>query len=185
MDESITSEDNNDWSLQIDKSFTAEGITIVAVTAFNLLNRTFFNNELSTPAFVVGSYKRKGIDICGAYLRPGTHPTLRGHVIFVGTDGTLSLVEHDCWDTWQMAVVDTVLHEMVHYYNYINGVVDCDENGVHNEGFRDAAMTHGLDCRYREETGWAATGISVPGWLTIEEELTESEIDALNLREDM
>ena len=72
-----------------------------------------------------------------------------------------------------MAIVDTVLHEMVHYYNSISGVVDCDENGVHNKKFRDAAMAHGLDCRYREETGWAVTAISVPGWLTIEEQLTE------------
>lgn len=164
------------------ESLTLQDTTIATVAAFGLLNRAFFNNELPVPTFETGVYVQSdGTYLCGVYLRPNEHPDYPNHTILVSPVGALSLVAQGVCETWQIAIVDTLLHEMVHYYDSINGVVDTDENGYHNEAFRDAATRHGLDCEHREESGWAATGISLLGWLTIDDEITDNEADTLDL----
>lgn len=117
---------------------------------FEVLNSKYFNGELKKPIITVapdntkhGSYgwctnyeawkdSEEGyfeINICAEYLtRPFTE------------------------------VAGTMLHEMVHLYNTINGVKDCSRGGTyHNKKFKDAAETHGLNVEESAKYGWSIT----------------------------
>lgn len=60
-----------------------------------------------------------------------------------------------------MEVAGTLLHEMVHFYNFLNNVKDCNSNGnYHNKHFRDAAVKHGLIVEKDATRGWALTSPS-------------------------
>ena len=98
---------------------------------FDLLNDAFFENALSRPTITIQSTPK-------AYghfsLREDTWVSKLGgtHEINIGA-GTLSRpIEQIC---------ATLLHEMVHYHNYINGIQDCSRGGTyHNRRFRDSAQ---------------------------------------------
>ena len=102
---------------------------------FDLLNEEFFECELSRPTITIQSTPK-------AYghfsLREDTWISKVGgtHEINSGA-GTLSRPIEE--------VAATLLHEMVHYFNYVNGIQDCSRgNTYHNRKFRDAAEAHGL-----------------------------------------
>ena len=103
---------------------------------FDLLNEAFFESSLSRPTITIQSAPK-------AYghfsLRDDTWISKNGasHEINIGA-GTLARPIED--------VAATLLHEMVHYYNYVNGIQDCSRgNTYHNRRFRDCAMAHGLN----------------------------------------
>lgn len=55
-------------------------------------------------------------------------------------------------------VVATMLHEMTHLFNMMNGVQDCSRGGTyHNKKFRDEAAKHMLAIDYHEKYGWTVT----------------------------
>lgn len=115
---------------------------------FDLLNDRFFEDELSRPTITIQSTPR-------AYghftTRSDTWISASGesHEINIGA-GTLSRPIED--------VVATLLHEMVHYYNYVNGVQDCSRGGTyHNKRFRDAAAARGLKVEHDAKYGWTLT----------------------------
>ena len=52
----------------------------------------------------------------------------------------------------------TLLHEMVHYYNYIHEVKDCSRgNTYHNRRFKDAAEARDLHVEHSDKYGWSHT----------------------------
>lgn len=115
---------------------------------FDLLNAEFFENALSRPTITIQSTPK-------AYghfsLREDTWiSTLGGtHEINIGA-GTLSRPIEE--------VAATLLHEMVHYYNYQLGIQDCSRgNTYHNRRFKEAAESHGLLVRHHEKYGWTIT----------------------------
>ena len=115
---------------------------------FDLLNETYFESTLSRPTITIQSTPK-------AYghfsLREDTWISKLGatHEINIGA-GTLARPIEE--------VTATLLHEMVHYYNYINGVQDCSRgNTYHNRRFRDAAMARGLQVEHHEKYGWSIT----------------------------
>ena len=115
---------------------------------FDLLNEEFFENALSRPTITIQSTPK-------AYghfsLREDTWVSKLGgtHEINIGA-GTLSRPIED--------IVATLLHEMVHYYNYINGIQDCSRgNTYHNKRFKAAAEARGLIVDYSERYGWSHT----------------------------
>ena len=118
---------------------------------YNLLNDEFFESVLSKPTITIQSTPK-------AYghftMREDTWVSKIGntHEINIGA-GTLArpIVE----------VVSTMLHEMVHYYNYVTGVRDCSRNNsYHNKRFRDAAESRGLVVNRSKTYGWAHTSPS-------------------------
>ena len=118
---------------------------------FDLLNAEYFENTLSRPTITIQSTPK-------AYghfsLRDDTWISKLGgtHEINIGA-GTLSRNIED--------VVATLLHEMVHYYNYVNGVQDCSRgNTYHNKRFKEAAEAHGLCVEHSEKYGWSHTSPS-------------------------
>lgn len=115
---------------------------------FDLLNAEYFENALSRPTITIQSTPR-------AYghfsLREDTWVSKLGgtHEINIGA-GTLSRPIEE--------VAATLLHEMVHYFNYQNGVQDCSRgNTYHNKRFKAAAEAHGLNVEHSDKYGWSHT----------------------------
>ena len=102
---------------------------------FDLLNAEFFEGALSRPTITIQSTPK-------AYghfsLREDTWISKNGasHEINLGA-GTLARPIEE--------VVATLLHEMVHYWNFVNGIQDCSRGGTyHNKKFKESAEAHGL-----------------------------------------
>ena len=115
---------------------------------FDLLNTEFFESALSRPTITIQSTPK-------AYghfsLREDTWISKIGgtHEINIGA-GTLSRPIEE--------VVATLLHEMIHYYNYENGVQDCSRgNTYHNKRFKEVAESHGLIVEHSDKDGWSHT----------------------------
>ena len=115
---------------------------------FDLLNAEFFENTLSRPTITIQSTPK-------AYghfsLRDDTWVSKIGgtHEINIGA-GTLARPIEE--------VTATLLHEMVHYWNYENGVQDCSRgNTYHNRQFKAAAEAHGLNVEHNDKYGWNDT----------------------------
>ena len=115
---------------------------------FDLLNAEFFESALSRPTITIQSTPR-------AYghfsLRDDTWVSKLGgtHEINIGA-GTLARPIEE--------VAATLLHEMVHYFNYENGIQDCSRgNTYHNRKFKAAAEAHGLIVTHSDKYGWSHT----------------------------
>lgn len=115
---------------------------------FDLLNAEFFENALSRPTITIQSTPK-------AYghfsLREDTWISKRGasHEINIGAGTLARPIEEVC---------ATLLHEMVHYYNFVNGIQDCSRGGTyHNRRFKESAEAHGLIVNHNEKYGWTVT----------------------------
>ena len=115
---------------------------------FDLLNTEYFENALSRPTITIQSTPR-------AYghftLNDNTWVSTIGdtHEINIGA-GTLARPIED--------ICATLLHEMVHYYNYENGIQDCSRgNTYHNKRFKEAAEQRGLTVSHSDKYGWSNT----------------------------
>ena len=118
---------------------------------FDLLNAEFFESALSRPTITIQSTPR-------AYghfsLREDTWVSKLGgtHEINIGA-GTLARPIEE--------VAATLLHEMVHYFNYENGIQDSSRgNTYHNKKFKAAAEAHGLNVEHSKKYGWSHTSPS-------------------------
>ena len=118
---------------------------------FDLLNAEFFENTLPRPTITIQSTPR-------AYghfsLREDTWVSKLGgtHEINIGA-GTLARPIEE--------VAATLLHEMVHYFNYEHGIQDCSRgNTYHNKKFKEAAEAHGLTVTHSDKYGWSHTSPS-------------------------
>ena len=118
---------------------------------FDLLNAEFFESTLSRPTITIQSTPKA----FGHFsLRDDTWISKNGqsHEINIGA-GTLARPIEE--------VAATLLHEMVHYFNYVNGIQDCSRsNTYHNRRFRDAAESHGLIVAHHSKYGWTITSPS-------------------------
>lgn len=115
---------------------------------FDLLNEEYFENTLSRPTITIQSTPK-------AYghfsLREDTWISKVGatHEINIGA-GTLARPIEE--------VVATLLHEMVHYHNWTNGIQDCSRgNTYHNKRFKAAAEQRGLCVSHSDKYGWSHT----------------------------
>lgn len=118
---------------------------------FDLLNAEFFDGQLERPVITIQSTPKS----FGHFSTNGaTWVSKNGcsHEINIGA-GTLS---RDISD-----VCVTLLHEMTHYENYINGVVDVTAHGTyHNKKFKQAAEAHGLIIEHHPTYGWTVSKAS-------------------------
>ena len=115
---------------------------------FDLLNEEFFESELSRPTITIQSTPK-------AYghfsLREDTWVSKLGatHEINIGAGTLARPIEN---------VAATLLHEMVHYYNYVNGIQDTSRGYTyHNRRFKEAAEARGLLVSHSDKYGWSHT----------------------------
>ena len=118
---------------------------------FDLLNQEFFDGVLPRPTLTIQSTPK-------AYghfsLNKDTWISKLGgtHEINIGA-GTLARPIEE--------VVATLLHEMIHYFNFIMGIQDCSRgNTYHNRRFKEAAEARGLIITHSEKYGYAHTAPS-------------------------
>lgn len=115
---------------------------------FDILNQEFFESALSRPTITIQSTPK-------AYghfsLRDDTWVSKNGmsHEINIGA-GTLARPIEE--------VAATLLHEMVHFFNYTQNIQDCSRGGTyHNRRFKASAEAHGLIVHHNEKYGWTVT----------------------------
>lgn len=118
---------------------------------FDLLNAEYFDGQLIRPTITIQSTPK-------AYghftLNAETWVSKNGstHEINMGA-GTLSRPIEE--------TVATLLHEMVHYFCYVNGVQDTSNRGVyHNKRFKKVAESVGLIVEHHPTYGWTITSPS-------------------------
>ena len=136
---------------------------------FDLLNAEFFEGALSRPTITIQSTPK-------AYghfsLREDTWVSKIGatHEINIGAGTLARPIEEGA---------ATRLHEMVHYWNFVNGIQDCSRGGTyHNRRFKDAAEAHGLTVQHSEKYGWSHTAPSDALLdFVLENELTDIQIN--------
>lgn len=56
-------------------------------------------------------------------------------------------------------VMGTLLHEMVHYHNALEGVEDCTSTQYHKKAFKTVGETHGLVVEKMKNKGYALTSL--------------------------
>ena len=57
-------------------------------------------------------------------------------------------------------IAETLLHEMVHHANSLDGVSDCTSRQYHNKHFKTRCERIGLVCKKAAGRGWAETSLS-------------------------
>ena len=69
-------------------------------------------------------------------------------------------------------ILETLLHEMAHFYNAVNDIRDCTSGQYHNKHFKTAAEMFGLKVSREGNRGYCRTGLT---------EESQSAIDSLNV----
>lgn len=119
---------------------------------FKALNEEYFSNELPTPILTIQSTPRSygHFTPWEAYRIKDSNGGNTGAVeINIGA-GTLDRPIEE--------VTATLLHEMVHYYCYLNHIKDTSRGGAyHNKRFRDESEKRGLHIDYDGRIGWSIT----------------------------
>lgn len=106
--------------------------------AFALLNQTFFDNELPEPAITIQtSGKRLAMGWCTT--REIWHDK-EGKIKKYELNISAEYLNIDFLET-----MDTIMHEMVHLYNLVNGIQDCSRGGTyHNKKFKAESERRGF-----------------------------------------
>lgn len=74
-------------------------------------------------------------------------------------DGKISLSEINiCAEVINEHAVQTLIHEMCHHHNAVEGIIDCNSaSQYHNKRFKERAEMYGLNCEKAGRFGWAMT----------------------------
>lgn len=127
---------------------------IVAKTEemFNLFSHHFYNDELPRPAITVSPDGGRGAyGWCSVYeIWQASGEAYREiNICAEYIDRPIS------------EVAATMLHEMAHLYNLVNGIKDVSSNGYyHNKKFKDTAEAHGLHIEHHATYGWTVTTLT-------------------------
>jgi len=117
---------------------------------YDMLNNDFFNGEMERPVITIQSTPK-------AYGHFSLYEawTVNGQgvpEINIGAGTLTRPIEQ---------VIATLIHEMTHQYNFINGIQDCSRGATyHNKMFKIAAEAHGLIVERSEKYGWCITSCS-------------------------
>jgi hypothetical protein len=60
----------------------------------------------------------------------------------------------------KLAACESLIHEMVHYRNFSEGIRDCSSNQYHNIKFKKRCEEFGLSCELVSKYGYAQTSLS-------------------------
>ena len=138
-----------------------------------VLNEHFFGNELPTPVITISPHpKGKALGWCSS------KKVWDDSERFVADESLVQMSQeeldemmdrgyyeinlcHEFLSRDIMEVYETLLHEMVHLFNAVRGAKDTSNHGYyHNEQFKAACATHGLNCEKQERYGWAKTSLT-------------------------
>ena len=134
--------------MDTDKITSYPGAVEYLIVLFDLINKEFFESALSRPTLTIQST-----------------PKAYGHFV-AKSDTWISSEESSCEINMGAGTlarpidetVGTMMHEMVHYWNFVRGIKDCSRRGkYHNKKFKAAAEEKGLRTVKTERYGWSQT----------------------------
>ncbi|PWM74474.1 MAG: hypothetical protein DBX59_03555 [Bacillota bacterium] len=121
---------------------------------YDFLNGQFWNGELEKPVITVQAdtkNKATGWFVCGEVWKENgeEHGTPELNI-------SAQFLNRPFED-----VAETMLHEQVHNYAYMNKMQDCSRGGsYHNKLFKKLAEAHGLSVDNDKRIGWAVTKLT-------------------------
>lgn len=120
-------------------------ITISQITdelhkAYNLLNERFFDKKLPIVALTIQAAGNRSLSMGWCTQEP----------IWSDKEGNIKMYEINISAEFLrmpfIETMDTLMHEMVHLYNLVNGIKDTSRSGTyHNKSFKDSAIKHGFE----------------------------------------
>ena len=129
--------------------------------AFDILNKKYFNSGLITPVITIQSNNRKNH---AGWFTPQktweskrTDPKVDGAVV---NDLAAFHEINICAEGLSRAselIIETLLHEMVHYQNTVADIKDMSNNAKHNKRFKEAAEKVELICDKDAKYGYGVT----------------------------
>lgn len=125
--------------------------------AFDFFNTYFMKGELKKPIITIASNNRKkALGWFGGNFWALNHKKTRDDVSEINM----------CAEHLQRPmedVLETLLHEMAHLYNFQHGLNDCNNQQRHNRKFKEAAEKFGLNVTKSKRYGFAHTSLNETG----------------------
>lgn len=124
---------------QIENKMSISPIISALESAFDWLNNRFYEGALPRPVITLSEGAKARAMGWFSLYKPW-------HLVEDPTvEATELNISSDYLDTGFEVVVNTLCHEMVHCYNYANGIKDCARSGSrHNKKFAESAEAHGM-----------------------------------------
>lgn len=129
--------------------------------AFDHFNKRFAENKLPKPVITIQESGRK--NAYGWF----------GNSFWVDKDMNTSVPEINLSAEYLArgadGILETLLHEMAHYYNAVNEIKDCSSGQYHNKHFKRAAEMFGLTVERGGNRGYAYTSLTETSQQAIDE----------------
>lgn len=120
---------------------------------FEMLNRKYFEDGLPYPIITIQAAKRKGQYVTNGWFT--LDPVWKPNVEVTNDKYEINLCAERLKEM-PLFIVETLAHEMVHYYNKLADIKDCSGQ-KHNKHFRDQAEKAGLLCVKDDKFGYGIT----------------------------
>lgn len=130
--------------------------TLALEELYNYFNKELFNNSLPAVALTIQTQGRKN---CYGWCSVGERWVCKeADIVNKWYEINLSA---EYMDRGIEPVSSTLIHEMVHLWNGINGIDDCNpKTQNHNKNFKSKAEEVGLVVEKMDRKGWAVTYLS-------------------------
>lgn len=149
---------------------TIEKITSELHNAYNLINKKYFEGKLPTVAITIQSESRRKLTM-GWCTTKEVWGDKQGKIKLYEINLTPEFLDLDYHET-----MDTLMHEMVHLYNIVEGVQDTSRNGTyHNIVFKEESIRRGFEYesdKPDKKYGWSFSRLS---------QKTKDELDTLGI----
>lgn len=124
--------------------------------AYNFFNNEYYKNQLPMPIILVQSKGNRKNSLGWCTVRP----------IWKENDeqeGKYELnIVAEALNRGSEKVISTLLHEMAHLYNLMNGIKDVSRGGTyHNTKFKKTAESHGLEVGFSKSLGHSPSKLNL------------------------
>ena len=131
---------------------------------FSILNHDKFNDILPEPVITI--QKTKGLALGHFTLDKvwRNKQNVKENDITMSNEGETAYYEINIDPRWfcnrsAVEIVETLIHEMCHYYNKLSDIKDCNGN-IHNKKFKSLAESVGLIVKKGKSVGYGYTSLS-------------------------
>ncbi len=129
--------------------------------AFDFFNEAFAENKL--PKCIITIQNKGQRQACGWF----SYGMWSDNITDKGVPEINISAEYGAAGT--TSILETLLHEMAHYWNAFHNIDDCSSNQYHNKKFKSAAERFGLKVTKMGYRGWAWTSLEQPAKDAIKE----------------
>lgn len=120
--------------------------------AFKMFNENLFNNGLPEPAILIQSRGNKKLTLGWCSVQK-----IWKNEITEEEKYEINIVA-EALNRGIYPVMTTLLHEMVHLHNLVNGIKDTSRgNTYHNMKFKQTAESHGMVIEHADKIGWSVS----------------------------